>query len=173
MRYSYIDINQFIKPLKQQKLRRGKGKIGDKYLEISLNDLYIIISNERLDLSKIEGTYGGERFFFVCSNCFNNARKLYKSNGGFYKCGKCSGIYSQTLNRTKTDCTYYWDLAEKEIQKLDPSYHSIDYLALMDDFPNRPKYMRKEKYLKHKKKFQSYYQKGYTKWLSGIKALSK
>ena len=80
---------------------------------------------------------------------------------------QCLGLHNRTLNRSKTDCVYYWEQAVKEAQKIVPGYEAKDYLT--PDFPDKPKGMHWKTYDKHRAKYYQYRRKGEDLWLSGIK----
>ena len=82
-------------------------------------------------------------------------------------CRKCLGLHNRTLNRSKTDCVYYWEQAVKEAQKIVTGYEAKDYIT--PDFPDKPKGMHWKTYFKHRAKYYRYWRKGEDLWLSGIK----
>ncbi|MCR5492323.1 MAG: hypothetical protein K6F12_07840, partial [Streptococcus sp.] len=119
------------------------------------------------ELDKIAGTKGGYRYFFLCPRCQKRCRVLYKREIAYY-CRMCQGIHKQTLNRSKTDCQYYWELALKEARKIDPYFTPKRGGYMFDGFPERPKYMRINTYLKHYRRFRKYVEKGDSLWLKGF-----
>lgn len=160
-----ISIKTFIDPMKKIHKRRIK----TKSITIDLDNLYINYDNRTIYLSRQPCNYGGARYYFVCPECCKLSYKLFKVEGSNnWKCNTCIGLKKRTLNRTKTDCTYYWGLAVKEIQKIDPKYKQADYLPGSFIFPPRPKGMHNKRYYKHYKKFMHYYTKGERAYMSSV-----
>ena len=116
-----ITIETFIKPMKDKNISHGIAELDGRKLEIDLDKLYIIFGSNHFDLASIPGTKGGNRYFFVCPICGNRCRKLYKRLL-LYGCGSCQKIHKSTLNRSKTDCQYYWERALREARKVEPGY---------------------------------------------------
>lgn len=152
-----------------------KRRIKTKSITIDLDNLYINYDNRTIYLSRQPCNYGGARYYFVCPECCKLSYKLFKVEGSNnWKCNTCIGcigLKTRTLNRTKTDCTYYWALAVKEIQKIDPTYIQDDYLDTSFKFPPRPYNMRYKKYLKHYKMYRKYRLKGNRMWLNSVSRL--
>ncbi|HEP1567273.1 TPA: hypothetical protein VB562_001640 [Streptococcus pyogenes] len=158
-----LSIENIIKPMKTQGKTRVTGSIGDQAIRIDLDGLVIHYNGQGLLLETIPGTYGGKRYFFLCPDCERRCRKLFKISHDF-ACGSCQKVHQATLNRSKTDCQYYWRLAFRECLKVDPkARHKHGYYS-HDDFPKRPKYMRIAKYLYHWKRFHYYMDKGDRYW---------
>ncbi|MDQ8765921.1 hypothetical protein RFG22_01175, partial [Streptococcus ruminantium] len=105
--------------------------------------------------------------FFLCPDCGRRCRKLYKRYL-FYACGNCQQIHKQTLNRSKTDCQYYWGLALKEARKVQPGWTPERGGYMFDGFPSRPKRMKRDRYYKHYQRFLNYVRKGDSYWLRGL-----
>lgn len=162
-----IDLATFIKALKKENASVASFRIGNVLGGINLEKLTFHYDDTAVNLDRMAGTYGGYRYFFLCGACGRRCRVIYTARN-LLACGECVGLYKQTRNRTKTDCTYYWRLAEKEIQKVKPDYKAVDYIEMVKDFPNRVKYMRAEKLAKHRKRFLRYWDKGTEKWLAGV-----
>lgn len=159
-----LSIESIIKPMKRQGKTRVTGTIDDQSITIDLDSLIIHYEGQELLLETIPGTYGGRRYFFLCPDCERCCRKLFKASHTF-ACGSCQKVHQATLNRSKTDCCYYWQLAFKECLKVDPkAMHKHGYYS-WDDFPSRPKHMKRSKYYKHYKKFRYYMNKGDSLWL--------
>ena len=154
-----ITIETFIKPMKNKNISYGIAESDGRKLEIDLDNLYITFGNNHFDLASIPGTKGGNRYFFLCPICGNRCRKLYKRLL-LYVCGSCQKIHRSTLNRSKTDCQYYWELALKEARKVEPGWSPRRGGYMFDGFPERPRYMKRDRYHKHYKKFLKYIEKG-------------
>ena len=73
------------------------------------------------------------------------------------------------MNRSKTDCQYYWELALKEARKVEPGWSPKRGGYMFDSFPERPKYMKQKRYYKHYQKFVYYTRKGDRFWLNGLR----
>ena len=162
-----ITIETFIKPMKNQNISHGIAELDGRKLEIDLDNLYIIFGSNHFDLARLSGTKGGYRYFFICPICDRQCRKLYKRSL-LYGCGLCQQVYKDTLNRSKTDCQYYWKRALREARKVEPDWSPKRGGYMFDSFPERPKYMRQSKYYRHYRKFIKYARKGDSLWLSGI-----
>ncbi len=162
-----ISIEALIKPMKNKKLTHGIGELDGERLEINLDNLFITFGKNHIDLARLSGTMGGYRYFFICPVCDRQCRKLYKRSL-LYACGICQQVYKDTLNRSKTDCQYYWERALREARKVEPDWSPKRGGYMFDSFPERPKYMRQSKYYRHYRKFINYARKGDSLWLSGI-----
>lgn len=149
---------------------KGKGELDGETLAIDLDNLSIDFEGNSFDLATIPGTYGGMRYFFLCPICGNRCRKLYK-RFLLYGCGSCQKIHKTTLNRSKTDCQYYWELALREARKVEPGWSPKRGGYMFDSFPERPKYMKQKRYYKHYQKFVNYTRKGDSFWLNGLGSL--
>lgn len=159
-----ITIKNIIKPMKLASYSKAVGDLWDNQIKIDLDRLTITYMSQEIALEALKGTLGGVHYFFICTDCGKRRRKLYQTKLGL-RCGACVGINKSTLNRSKTDCVYYWELAFKECLKVDPkATHKRGYYSY-EDFPSRPKYMKREKYFKHYKKFCYYMNKGDKLWL--------
>lgn len=164
MKCTIYNINGYIKELKKYNLTEGTFTDNT---EIKIdNNPFIIINNCKIHLSKLKCNYGNYRYYFICPYCGMRKTKLNTlENGVIPLCVKCLNIDKFTLNRTKTDPCYYWELAVKECKKIDPKHKQDDYIHFI--FPDRPKYMRYKKYLKHYRKFSYYVDMGNAIWLRG------
>ena len=162
-----LTIESITKPLKEKGLSKVAGKIRGQSITIDLNNLIVNYDSQQIDLTSLPGTYGGIRYFFLCSICGRRCRKLFKSKI-IFSCGTCQDRHKDTLNRSKTDCQYYFSLALKEARKIDPSYYPEKGYVDYDNFPSRPKRMRHKTYWRHYKRFTSYLDKGLSYWLSGL-----
>lgn len=162
-----IAIETFIKPMKIKKITHAIGELDSRKLEINLDNLHITFGYDCFDLIKIPGTKGGERYFFLCPRCGKRCRILYKYFI-YYACGKCQGAYTKTLNRSKTDCQYYWERALREARKVDPDWSPKRGGYMFDGFPSRPKYMKRDKYYRHYQKFVNYVRKGDSFWVGRL-----
>ncbi|CYV18024.1 hypothetical protein HPA88_00530 [Streptococcus suis] len=163
-----LTIESITKPLKQKRLSRVSGKLKGLDITVDLNSLTVNYDSQEINLASIPGTYGGVRYFFLCPICEKRCRKLFK-NSLIFACGTCQDRHRATLNRSKTDCQYYFELAFKEARKIDPSYYPEKGYVDYDNFPSRPKRMRAKTYWKHYRKFTSYLDKGVSYWLGGLK----
>ena len=160
-----ISIKTFIDPMK--KIHKRRIKTSD--LIIDLDDLFIQYGSNTLYLTQQTCNYGGHRYYFICPECCKASYKLYSlEEADNWKCNTCIGLKRRTLNRTKTDCAYYWELAIKEAKKIDPKYKQADYLPGSFIFPPRPKGMNNKRYYKHYKKFMHYYTKGEQAYMSSV-----
>lgn len=163
-----LTIESITKPLKQKGLSKISGKLKGVGITIDLNSLTVNYDSQEINLASIPGTYGGLRYFFLCPICGRRCRKLFK-NSLIFACGTCQDRHRATLNRSKTDCQYYFELAFKEARKIAPSYYPKKGYVDYDNFPSRPKRMRSKTYWKHYRKYTSYLDKGVSFWLGGLK----
>ncbi|MTV87924.1 hypothetical protein GM543_10600 [Streptococcus pneumoniae] len=163
-----LAIETITKPMKLRGISKGIAELDGRKLEIDLDSLYITFGSNHFDLASIPGTKGGNRYFFLCPICGNRCRKLYKRLL-LYGCGSCQKIHKTTLNRSKTDCQYYWELALREARKVEPGWSPKRGGYMFDSFPERPKYMKRDRYHKHYKKFLKYTKKGDRFWLNGLR----
>ncbi|HFI0462660.1 TPA: hypothetical protein ACGO2S_002054 [Streptococcus suis] len=162
-----IVIDNIISEMKKQGITKGMGKLGSASLTVDLDGLYIGLGSNSFELSRIPGTKGGYRYFFLCPDCGRRCRKLYKRYL-FYACGNCQQIHKQTLNRSKTDCQYYWERALREARKVQPGWTPERGGYMFDNFPSRPKRMKRNRYYKHYQRFLNYVRKGDSYWLRGL-----
>ena len=162
-----IAIETFIKPMKINNISHGIAKLDSKKLEIDLDNLWITLGKDYFDLDKIPGTKGGYRYFFLCPICSKRCRLLFKRHI-LYGCGLCQKIHKSTLNRSKTDCQYYWERALREARKGEPGWSPKRGGYMFDAFPERPKYMKRARYYKHYQKFLNYTRKGDSLWMNGL-----
>ncbi len=154
--------------MKKKGITQGKAELDGYPLTIDLDNLFIVMGRDSFELSRIPGTKGGYRYFFLCPDCGRRCRKLYKRYL-YFSCGTCQQIHKQTLNRSKTDCQYYWECALREARKVEPSYYPEKGYVDYDNFPSRPKRMRAKTYWRHYRKFTSYLDKGLSYWLGGLR----
>lgn len=154
----------FTKRMKKKNLTYACAELDGVKLEIDLENLYITFGSDSFELARIPGTKGGYRYFFLCPICGRRCRKLYKRYL-YFGCGTCQQIHKQTLNRSKTDCQYYWGLAIREARKIDPNFSPCKGYVDYGDFPSRPKRMRSNTYWRHYRRFQTYVTKGIKLWL--------
>lgn len=169
-----IKLSDFVKPLKKRNVMYGNFKLNGISGYVDLENHIITWGSIRIELQSSPSDFNGRRYYMLCERCFKRCIYLYTCiiNGEIGAiCGQCAGVYKRTTNRTKTDPTYYWEQAEKEIRKIDDSFYADDFLHLERHFPERPKYMRKEKYFKHYRRFIRYVEKGNKLWLSGVSKL--
>ena len=159
-----ITIESIIKPIKKVGLQKAKARHGNTLIEIDLGRLIVTYLDQEIGLEALPGSYGGTRYFFICPDCGKRRRKLYDT-GLNVSCGSCLDINKITINRSKTDCVYYWELAFRECLKVDPKAKHVDGYYSWADFPSRPKYMKREKYFMHYLKFKKYMAKGDSLWL--------
>ncbi|MBF0699162.1 hypothetical protein [Streptococcus danieliae] len=158
-----LTIEQFVGMMDSS---RAKGMSEGEPFEIDLEAESLYLGSQYIPLESRPANYGGKQWYFICPDCDTRRRVLY-GVVGFMACGECQGIYKQTRNRTKTDCGYWWDMALKEIRKLDPNFKPPKGYVDYDDFPKRPKWMRWPDYLKRWRKFHKYMDKAHTLWLKG------
>jgi hypothetical protein len=166
MKVLYIET--FTRAMKKKGTTQGKAELDGYPLTIDLDNLFIVMGRDSFELARIPGTKGGYRYFFLCPDCGRRCRKLYKRYL-YFSCGTCQQIHKQTLNRSKTDCQYYFNLALKEARKVEPSYYPEKGYVDYDNFPSRPKRMRAKTYWRHYRKFTSYLDKGLSYWLGGLR----
>ncbi|MDS3811297.1 phage protein [Streptococcus pneumoniae] len=119
-----LAIETITKPMKLRGISKGIAELDGQGLEIDLDNLEIDFGGESFDLARIPGTKGGYRYFFLCPDCGRRCRLLYKRYL-YFSCGTCLDIHKSTLNRSKTDCQYYWELALKEARKVEPGWSPI------------------------------------------------
>lgn len=162
-----IVIDNIIREMKKQGITKGMGKLGSNPLTVDLDGLYIGLGSNSFELSSIPGTKGGYRYFFLCPDCGRRCRKLYKRYL-YFSCGTCQQIHKQTLNRSKTDCQYYWERALREARKVQPGWTPERGGYMFDNFPSRPKRMKRDRYYKHYQRFLNYVRKGDSYWLRGL-----
>lgn len=160
-------IDNIIREMKKQRITKGMGTLGSDPITIDLDGLSICLGSNIFELTRIPGTKGGNRFFFLCPDCGRRCRKLYKRYL-FYACGNCQQIHKQTLNRSKTDCQYYWGLALREARKVELGWTPERGGYMFDSFPSRPKRMKRNRYYKHYQRFLNYVRKGDSYWLRGL-----
>ena len=161
-----LAIEAITKPIKLRGISKGIAELDGQRLEIDLDNLMIDFGGESFELDRIAGTKGGNRYFFLCPDCGRRCRLLYKRYL-YFSCGTCLDIHKSTLNRSKTDCQYYWELALKEARKVEPGWSPRRGGYMFDGFPERPRYMKRDRYHKHYKKFLKYIKKGDRFWLNG------
>lgn len=113
-----LTIEKIVKPLKEKGSSKACGQLKGQTITIDLNNLTVSYDSQQIKLASIPGTYGGVRYFFLCPDCGRRCRKLYKQYL-YFGCGMCQQVYKKTLNRSKTDCQYYFELAFKEARKID------------------------------------------------------
>lgn len=159
-----LTIETLIKPMKLKGLTHGFAELDGRKLEINLDQLYVTFGDDSFELARIPGTTGGYRYFFLCPDCGRRCRKLYKRYL-YFSCGTCQQIHKQTLNRSKTDCQYYWECALREARKVEPGWTPKRGGYMFDGFPSRPKRMRHTRYWKHYRRFMKYWDKGNSLWL--------
>lgn len=162
-----LAIETITKPMKLRGISKGIAELDGQRLEIDLDSLMIDFGGESFELDRIAGTKGGYRYFFLCPDCGRRCRLLYKQYL-YFSCGTCQQVHKETLNRSKTDCQYYFNLALKEARKIDSSYSPEKGYVDYDSFPKRPQRMRVKTYWRHYKKFISYLDKGLSYWLSRL-----
>ncbi len=162
-----VIIDNIIRGMKKQGISKGMGKLGSDHLTVDLDNLYIGLGSTSFELSRISGTKGGHRYFFLCPDCGRRCRKLYKRYL-YFSCGNCQQVHKQTLNRSKTDCQYYWERALREARKVQPGWTPERGGYMFDGFPSRPKRMKRDRYYKHYQRFLNYVRKGDSYWLRGL-----
>ena len=113
-----LAIEIITKPMKLRGISKGIAELDGQRLEIDLDSLMIDFGGESFELDRIAGTKGGNRYFFLCPDCGRRCRLLYKRYL-YFSCGTCLDIQKSTLNRSKTDCQYYWELALREARKVE------------------------------------------------------
>ena len=163
-----LKIETITKPMKLRGITKGIAELDGQRLEIDLDNLEIDFGGESFELDRIAGTKGGNRYFFLCPDCGRRCRLLYKRYL-YFSCGTCLDIHKSTLNRSKTACQYYWELALREARKVEPGWSPKRGGYMFDSFPERPKYMKRDKYYKHYQKFVNYTRKGDSFWLNGLR----
>lgn len=160
-------IEDIIRPMKKKGIDQGQAKSGNINLLIDLNSKMLYLEDQLISLTSRPATKGGEQWYFECPICFTRRRVLYYCEGEL-ACGECFGLYRGTRNRTKTDPVYFWDLALKEMRKVDLTSKPKRGYIMPDDFPIRPKGMHFQTYLKHWRRFHKYYDKGIKLWMNGL-----
>ena len=140
-----LAIETITKPMKLRGISKSMAELDGQRLEIDLDNLVIDFGGESFELDRIAGTKGGYRYFFLCPDCGRRCRLLYKRYL-YFSCGTCQEIHKSTLNRSKTDCQYYWELALREARKVEPNWSPRRGGYMFDSFPERPKYMKQKRY---------------------------
>lgn len=163
-----ITIDDFIRAMRAKQLTRGVGELEGEKIRLDLDNLRMALGNVSYDLDRIPGKKGGYRYFFLCPNCDKRCRVFYKRHN-FYSCGTCQEVYKSTLNRSKTDCQYYWERALREARKVVPNWSPRRGGYMFENFPDKPKRMRWETYWRHRKRFVNYVRKGDSYWLNGLR----
>ncbi|WP_051258552.1 hypothetical protein [Atopococcus tabaci] len=135
---------------------------------VNKKEKWVILGKEEIALETLPTNYGGLRYYFLCPTCVSRRNILYyHTKNGEIGCRDCFNLKYPSLNRSKTDCAYYYKLAEKEAQKIDPSYvwdgRNNEY-----KFPDRPKNMHRDKYNRRKRKYTRYVKEGDRLWLAGV-----
>lgn len=120
----------------------------------------VLINKARVFITSIPCNYGGNRWYFICPNCSRTCYKLFFITVNIPVCNICSNANKRTLNRTKTDCCYYWRLAVKVGKKIDSSYSPPNYLPQNLVPPKKPDGMTFRKYMKYHHRFWKYVLKG-------------
>lgn len=171
--FSVLEMKQFKDNIKTMK-RKNIAKYNDDTININLEDMYFILYDTRqtIYLDQTPCNYGDFRYWYRCPICDRRCSKLYclankktqQMRG--YRCNKCANFHRLTLNRTKTDCTYYFELAVKEGKKIDPTFNPQNYLNELV-CPEKPKGMHWNTYSKHYKRFNRYVKLGEDYWLKG------
>lgn len=128
-----------------------------------------LINGHKVKITGVDMPLGGQRFFFICPHCRDRKQKLVLTNNGL-SCKKCLGIVPRSLNRSKNDCNYYWDLAETVARTLDPTFSIYPALG-HTRFPDKPKGMHWETYSKKYLKYKAYKQKGDQAWMSAVSSM--
>lgn len=165
MKVLYIET--FTRAMKKKGITQGKAELDGYPLTIDLDNLFIVMGRDSFELARIPGTKGGHRYFFLCPDCGRRCRNLYKRYL-YFSCGNCQQIHKQTLNRSKTDCQYYWERALREARKVQPGWAPERGGYMFDGFPSRPKRMKRDRYYKHYQRFLNYVRKGDSYWLRGL-----
>ena len=160
----------FIDVLKASNLTKAKLAHGKARVWLDLDKLTIVYNGQETPLKRQSLNYGGYRYYLYCPNCGEARTSLYWYCEAL-SCRKCLGLHNRTLNRSKTDCVYYWEQAVKEAQKIVPEYEAKDYIT--PDFPDKPKRMHWKTYYKHRAKYYQYWRKGEDLWLNGASRLLK
>lgn len=134
-------------------------------------DLKFKVDGQRINIESTSCNYGGMRYYFICPMCGKRCYKLFKLQritigDALYKdvntpiaCNTCINYNRRTLNRTKNDPYYYYELAYKEAKKLNPNYKRHEYMQAML-CPFKPKHMRWNTYITHRQRFMKYMNKG-------------
>lgn len=172
MKVRYVlNINELVRLLKTHGIASlTNAQLHGLPLTINLETKTVGLGEYEYELTTQPLNYGGVRWYFYCPECCARAYNLYAINNkrAFYTCSKCAKVHEYTLNRTKTDCTYYWELAVKEARKIDPTFNAKNqgYMFLERRFPSRPKRMKRTKYWRIYKRYMNYIAKGNKLWLS-------
>lgn len=164
-----IKLKAFIDVLKANNLTKSKLLHGQTRVFLDLDSLFMIYDGQEIDVKRQSMNYGGYRYYLHCPSCGEPRTSLYWRNNKAISCRICLGLHARTLNRSKTDCVYYWEQAVKEAKKIMPGYEAKDYLT--PDFPDKPKRMHWKTYYKHRAKYYKYWRKGEDLWLSGVSRL--
>jgi len=131
-----------------------------------------LILNEKwsVHLTTTPCNFGGVRYWFICPHC-GETKAVLLFNNTMLACRQCIGFEHASLNRTKTDCSYYFEQAKKEAQKLDNKF-DWDGWQGCGTFPDRPKNMHHDTYWKIWQKYVRYVIAGNDIFLGRVKALT-
>ena len=110
-----IELKAFIDVLKASNLTKAKLAHGKARVWLDLDKLTMLYNGQETPLKRQSLNYGGYRYYLYCPNCGEARTSLYWYCEAL-SCRKCLGLHNRTLNRSKTDCVYYWEQAVKEAQ---------------------------------------------------------
>ena len=105
-----IKLKAFIDVLKANNLTKSKLLHGKTRVILDLDSLFMIYGGQEIDVKRQSMNYGGYRYYLYCPNCGEARTSLYWYCEAL-SCRKCLGLHNRTLNRSKTDCVYYWEQA--------------------------------------------------------------
>lgn len=143
-------------------------KYGRIKIHLNFNKLTGSADGHEFDLEKQACRYGGFRYWLKCPECGKRRRVLFLLDQSLI-CRDCSGVGYESQDYTKTDCAYYFHRAIRIATELDPSYdEETQFFPARYYFPERPKYMRHEKYWAKYKEFMSWIAKGNQVWLKTV-----
>lgn len=141
------------------------------YIYSEVKNKFLLDEKWTVHLSTTSCYYGGVRHWFVCPYC-GERKSVILFHGGKLACRECIGFKHTSLNRTKTDYSYYFEQAKKEAQKID---NAFKWESWQGDgvFPPRPKNMHHDTYWKKREKYMSYVIAGNNMFSGRVKGITK
>ena len=161
-----IKLKSFLDLLRTNGFSRAIFNHDGVEVHLDLDKLSMVYDRQKIGLEKQEWGFGGYRYYLLCPDCGERRMSLYWRTGDV-SCRVCADLHKRTLNRSKTDCIYYWEQSTKEAKKIDPNWVVEDYIT--PKFPDRPKGMHWTTYNKHYIKYMRYWNKALDLWYKGLK----
>lgn len=143
-------------------------------IKLDLKKKSLVLNQQELELVSQPCNYGGFTHYILCPKCSNRCTVLYSRDTNKWLCRHCSGMQKKKINRSKTDCCYYWELALKQAKKVDPTYTIPIYGGYgRMVFPDKAPGMRWKTYHKLRYKFMQYKSEGDRLWFASLGSLIK